>query len=239
MHVVVTAHHPDDHVGPVAIKLVCVFQVRGIAGAVLVGQHERRGTGDIAQDLLLLVERHHGVESQLEPLVAGKRVLVIAVNVVAVSLLLLLHSDQSSAGQNVRGLVRQLGRPARHHLADRLVERVRRWTAAALPSVQRLYVVYPAPDRGQRVFHVHRPRPHCIQHDQAPNPFGVDTREPRAQLPTETVPQVDQLGPAEVIDRPLDGAQIVGELQRHTRREMVRTAVTGQVDAHVMVAVGQ
>jgi len=73
---VITADHPNGHVGPVAVKLVGVFQIRGISGAVLVGQHENHGTGDVAHDLSLLVERHQRMEGQLQALIAGERVRV-------------------------------------------------------------------------------------------------------------------------------------------------------------------
>lgn len=229
VHVVVTADHADGDVGPLAVELVGVFQVRGVPAAVLIGQNEHDRARDVAQDLLLLVERHHRIERQFQALVAGERVLVAVV----------VRADQRSAGQYPRRLDGQLGRPAGHHFGHRLVERVRRRQAAALSTVQRLRGVDPAADRGQRVAHVHRPGPHGVQHDQAPDAFRVDARQPRAQLSAETVAQVRQLGPAEMIQHPFDGGQIVGELERQVRGEMVGTAVAGQVDAHVIVTVRQ
>jgi len=225
----VAADHADGDVRPFAVELEGVLQVRGVPAAVLVGQHEHDRTRDAAQDLLLLVERHHRVERQFQSLVAGERVLVAVA----------VRAGQRSAGQYARGFVRQLGRPAGNHFGDRLGERVRGRPAAALSAVQRLRVVDPAADRGQRVAHVHGPGPHGVQHDQAPDAFRVDARQPRAQLSAETVPQVRQLGPAEVIHHPLDGGQIVGELERHVRGKMVGTAVAGQVDAHVIVVIRQ
>lgn len=200
MHVVVAADHCHGHVRSLAVKLVGVFQVRGITGGVLVGQHEDHGARDVAQDPLLLAERHQGVEFQLQALVAGERVPVVA------------DFDQPSTGEDARRLVRQLGRPAGHHFADRLVERVHRRHASALPPVQRLHAVDPLPDRGRRAVHVHGPRAHGVQHYQAPDAFRVHAGEPRAQLPAETVSQVDELGPAEVVGHPLDRAHIVDEL---------------------------
>lgn len=124
MHVVIAADLDDGDVGPFVVELERVLEVRGVPGAILVGQNECDRAHGVVENAPLLVERHQWMERQLEALVARERVLIVA------------DWYQAAAGQNAGRLVRQLGPPVGRHFGQGLVERVRgRAAAAAMPPV--------------------------------------------------------------------------------------------------------